>query len=49
MTVNERLVALGRMEAYERARAARHTREVERLLKEAHVDERSIQTIIEDL
>jgi hypothetical protein len=49
MTVNERLVALGTMEAFERAEADRDAREVRRLLMEAHVDEPSIQRVIDQL
>jgi hypothetical protein len=49
MTVNERLFVLGTLESFDHARAARDRREVERLLREAHVDEPSIQRIVGDL
>ena len=49
MTVNERLVALGLMEAFERACAAGDAAEVRRLLAEARVDEPSIGRVIENL
>jgi hypothetical protein len=49
MTVNERLVALGTMKDFERAEAARDAQEVRRLLTQAHVDEVSIQRIIDEL
>lgn len=49
MTVNERLFALGTLEAFDRARATRNADEVERLLKEAHVDEASIKRTVGEL
>lgn len=49
MTVNERLHALGTLESFDQARAARDKGTVERLLKEARVDSHSIMTILKDL
>jgi hypothetical protein len=49
MTVNERLVALGTLEAFDRAKAAHDCEEARRLLTEAKVDAASISRIIEDL
>jgi hypothetical protein len=49
MTVNERLFALGTLEAFDAARAAGNAGEVRRLLEEAYVDEPSIKRIIEEL
>ena len=48
MTVNERPVALGTLEAFDRARATRDAGEVRRLLTEAKVDAASITLLIED-
>jgi hypothetical protein len=48
MTVNERLAALGTMESFDRARAARDNSEMERLLTQARVDTASIRKIIEN-
>jgi hypothetical protein len=41
-------VALGTMEAFDRARATRDAREARRLLRAAHVDELSIERIIKE-
>ena len=49
MTVNERLFALGTLEAFDAAQAAADPAEVRRLLEEAYVDEASIKRIIEEL
>ena len=49
MTVNERLAALGTLEAFDGARTTRNTEEVRRLLTEAHVDEPSIKRILDEL
>lgn len=49
MTVNERLVALGTIDSFDRARSAGDKVEMERLLRAAHVDSSSIQRIIGDL
>ena len=49
MTVNERLSALGTLDAFDRAQAARDVAEIRRLLTEARVDDASIQQIINHL
>lgn len=49
MTVNERLYALGTLDAFERARADGDKRTVERLLGEARVDAESIRAIVRTL
>lgn len=49
MTVNERLSAVGRLHEFEAARQSRDRDAVRRLLLEVHVEEASIQTILEQL
>jgi hypothetical protein len=49
MTVNERLFALGTLEAFDAARTAGNAAEVRRLLEQAYVDEPSIGRVIEEL
>ena len=48
MTVNERLHALGLLEAFDQARASRDAAMMTSLLRRAHVDEPSIRQILEE-
>jgi hypothetical protein len=49
MTVNERLHALGLLEAFDEARSSRDVAKVRELLLKAHVDDPSMQTILSTL
>ena len=49
MTVNERLLALGTLEAFESAVASRDVGEMRRLLTEAYVDEPSVNKMVDNL
>ena len=49
MTVNERLHALGLLEAFDAACASHDRAGARRLLQDAYVDEASIQTILEQM